>query len=134
MPKKGEFPDFQVCMTMMRKQDPQIREDGFYLLLPQASNYMPELIEEFYREQDHGLKCWLLELIGEGKSGEAFPLLVECLKSSDENFRTWAIFGLKKLNTKAARQVLWEARSYIFPTSEETRRFQETLGTMQDAP
>ena len=47
----------------MRRRDPQAREDGLHLLLPDAAASVDELIAEFTAEQDdHGLRCWLLEL------------------------------------------------------------------------
>jgi len=114
-------------MKMMRKKDPQTQEDGFHTLLPYASRYVHELIDEFHMEKDHGLKCWILELIGEAKSPEAIPLLVENLKSDDESFRSWAMEGLGLLNTKETRTILWEARTYTFDDDEETKRFQHGI-------
>jgi len=67
------------------------------------------LIEDFAREQDHGLKCWLLELIGEARSPKAFATLSEQLDSADESLRAWAIRGLRTLDTPEARQRLHDA-------------------------
>ena len=64
---------------------------------------------EFQTEKDHGLRCWLLELIGEARSAKAFDLLREQLHSSDESMRYWAIHGLRELNTREARQALFDA-------------------------
>ena len=64
---------------------------------------------EFQTEKDHGLRCWLLELIGEARSEKAFDLLCEQLQSSDERLRDWAIRGLRKLNTREARRALFDA-------------------------
>jgi len=94
---------------MMRKHSPQTREDGFYTLLPHAAEYIDELMAEFQTEKDHGLRCWLLELIGEARSEKAFDLLCEQLKSSDESLRDWAIRGLRNLNTREARRALFDA-------------------------
>jgi HEAT repeat protein len=103
---------FDEAMRLMRKADPQLREDGFQLLRDHAAEHLDELIAEFGREEnDHGLRCWLLELIGEARSERAFPLLAEQLHSSDETFRSWAVLGLQDLRTKAARQALYQARS-----------------------
>jgi len=119
--------DNKTCMKMMRKKDPQIQEDGFHILLPYASRYVHELIDEFQKERDHGLRCWILELIGHAKSPEAIPLLVENLKSDDESFRYWAMTGLGRLNTKESRTILWDARTYTFDDEEETKCFQDDL-------
>jgi hypothetical protein len=52
-------------MWLMRRRDPQDREDGFCLLLPHAGEHVEEPTAELVSERDdHGLRCWLLELIG----------------------------------------------------------------------
>ena len=91
---------------------PQRKEDGFQLLHEHVTQHADELIAEFGQEQnDHGLRCWLLELIGETKSESAFSLLAAQLHSPDEAFRRWAVTGLENLGTKSARQALYQARS-----------------------
>ncbi|WP_232430505.1 HEAT repeat domain-containing protein [Salinispora pacifica] len=102
---------FERAMWLMHRHDPQAMEDGFGLLLPHAADHLDELIAEFAQERNgHGLRCWLLELIGEARSSQALPLLTEQLYSDDESFRSWAVIGLKRLNTKQARRELWKAR------------------------
>jgi hypothetical protein len=103
---------FQRAMWLMRRRDPQAREDGFHLLLPHAAEHVDELIVEFAAERDdHGLRCWLLELIGRARSEAALPLLAEQLHGQDPSLRTWAAHGLEALDTKAARHELWKARA-----------------------
>lgn len=103
---------FQQAMQLMRRHDPQAKEDGFQLLLPHAADHIDELIAEFAQERhDHGLRCWLLELIGEARSSQALPVLTEQLHSGDESLRSWAAKGLEQLGTKQARQELWKARA-----------------------
>jgi hypothetical protein len=103
---------FDEAMRLMRRHDPQLMEDGFWLLRGHAAEHTDELIAEFGREDnDHGLRCWLLELIGEARSERALPLLAEQLHSSDEAFQRWAVRGLEALGTKAARRALYQARS-----------------------
>lgn len=119
---------FQKCMAMMRDRNGQVREDGFHLLLPYASEHVLELIEAFGTEEDFGLRCWLLELIGSAKSPAALPLLAQELRSSDRRLRVWAVQGLKELGTREARTLLWEARSFTFGTPEETAEFRAYLG------
>lgn len=103
---------FRQAMWLMRRHNPQTMEDGFHLLRPHAAEHLDELIAEFTHEQDdHGLRCWLLELIGEAHSPQALPLLVEQLHSPDESLRSWAVHGLEKLDTKPARRHLYQART-----------------------
>jgi hypothetical protein len=99
---------FDRAMRMMRKHDPQTREDGFWMLKPVAAHFLIELIEAFEAETDLGLKCWLLELIGSAHCDDAAPLLARELTSGDESLRSWAAWGLGELNSKPARTMLRE--------------------------
>jgi HEAT repeat protein len=81
------------------------------MLQPHAREYLPELIAEFEHEHDHGLRCWLLELIGDARDERALPLLAEQLNSLDESLRSWAVKGLQQLGTRQARQLLYRARA-----------------------
>lgn len=94
---------------MMRKKGAMIQEDGFSWLLPEAHRFVDEIIAEFNSETDHGLKCWLLELLGNTHDQKTLPLFLKYLKSEDESFRYWAIEGLKALDCKEARRALYEA-------------------------
>lgn len=99
---------FREAMWLMRRHDPQRNEDGYHILLPVAHEHVDELIEAFQEEHDdHGLRCWLLELIGEARSEKALPVLAEQLNSSDEKLQAQAERGLKLLNSKEARRLLW---------------------------
>lgn len=103
--------EFQHAMRLMRSHNRQIRQDGLEQLRPHASQHLDELITEFNREADHDLRCWLLELIGEARSPDALPVLVEQLHGDDESLRTWAAQGLEQLDTKAARFQLRQAQA-----------------------
>jgi HEAT repeat protein len=84
---------------------------GFGLLRDRAGLYLDDLITAFHQETDHGLRCWLLELIGEARSPRAVPLLEEELRDPDEALRSWAVRGLERLDTREARTILFHARS-----------------------
>lgn len=71
-----------------------------------APDVLPELVGAYEDETDHGLRCWLLELIGEVRSEAALPLLTRELGSADEALRGWAHRGIEQLDTKAARIAL----------------------------
>ncbi len=129
MTKKSTPSSFEQCLRMMRKRDPQIQEDGYHYLLARAPEYLDQLMAQFEIEQDIGVRWWLLELIGEARSPEAFLLLAECLRSDDERLRVRAIWGLKKLDTEDARRALWEAQSYTLASEEETDGFRQALET-----
>jgi HEAT repeat protein len=95
-------------MKMMRGRNPQVREDGFHALRGRPE-HLDALVRELGIETDHGLRCWLLELIGETRRPDAVPVLAEYLTSEDESFREWAVAGLQAIDTKEARRMLWEA-------------------------
>ena len=101
-------PSFQVLLSEMRSRDALKAEGAFYFLLPRAADHIEALIEAFEHEQSHGVRCWLLELIGEARAERAFDLLRTNAASEDEAFRWWAIRGLQKLGTPAARAALFE--------------------------
>ncbi len=102
---------FEQAMRLMRRRDPQQQEEGFALLRAHAAVHLDELIAEFGKESDHGLRCWLLELIGYARSARALPVLTEQLRSPDEALRGWAVAGLQLLNSPEARQALYQDRA-----------------------
>jgi hypothetical protein len=102
--------EFQQAMRLMRGRDPQQAEDGFQHLRGMAADHVDDLIEEFRRERDHGVRCWLLELIGAARSDRAFLVLAEELHGDDEALRGWAVRGLQTLDTVQARRLLWQWR------------------------
>jgi hypothetical protein len=128
---KEKFPGFKKAMAMMRKHQAHLSEEGFQCLLPHAAEYVHELMGEFGKEKVHGLQCWILELIAEAKSPDAFDFLANHLRSEDEAFRYYAMRGLNDLGTKEARTLLFEARSWTLATPEETEAFRSELETVR---
>ncbi|MGW6282071.1 hypothetical protein [Kribbella sp. NPDC055071] len=97
---------FERGMAMMRKHDPQTQEDGFALVKQVAAEHVADLISAYAHEEDHGLRRWLLELIGDARSPKALAVLTEALASDDELIHDCAQLGLQKLNTKESRTLL----------------------------
>ncbi len=83
-------------------------EEGFSWLRRQAADHVEDLIAAFEAEADHGVRCWLLELIGEARSETAFDLLCEQAMANDESLKSWAVRGLDLLGTKAARTFMFK--------------------------
>lgn len=123
------FPGVDTCVEALRR--PGTRGGLVDVICGElrdnAATHAEEMIAAFCRETDGRIRCLLLAALGEASVGEAFSLFVEQLRSEDEGLRTWAAFGLHKLDTKEARQALWDARSQRFDDAAETRRFQEML-------
>ena len=103
---------------MMRRHDPQIREAGFHFLLPRAAELVEPLLAEYRGETDHGLRCWLLELLGHARDVRALPVVLEALHSDDESLRDWAVRGLQRLGTPEARKALFDAGHPAAPTAK----------------
>ena len=101
---------FDNAMKLMRSGDAQTQEDGFEMLRPHAREHLAELISQFTDEEDHGLRCWLLELIGLASDERALALLADQLNGPDA-LRFWPARGLKNLDTRDARRLLYQARS-----------------------
>ena len=102
---------FAQALESMRNPDTRVSTRGFDFLREHADAYVDELIEEFEREPDDELRCWLLELISEARSPSALRVLAGQLESDDESLRFWAVRGLEMLDTREARHELYQARS-----------------------
>jgi hypothetical protein len=108
---------FARALEAMRSGDPRLREDGFDFLREHADTYVDELIAAFTEERlaaeqdDHELRCLLLELISEARSPRALRVLAGQLDGDDESLRFWAIRGLEMLDTREAQQELERAQS-----------------------
>ena len=114
-------------MSLMRSSDPETQEAGFAVLEERAAAELDRLVAENETETDHGLRCWLLELIGDARSERAFPVLESAPRGDDVSLRMWAIHGLRQLDTKGARRLLWEAETFEFTTPTETEDFRRML-------
>ncbi len=106
MAQKIDASYFQSAMTLMRGRTANQQEQGFNMVLAHAPKFAAELVEEFRAETDHGLKCWLLELLTHARAEVAFPLFHEMLDASNLIYRDWAVTGLRKLNSKPAKKLL----------------------------
>jgi HEAT repeat protein len=106
---------------------PSQEEDAYFALQQYAAEHVDELIQAFSEETDLSRRFYLLELIGEARSPKALPVLVEYLRGDEERFWSWAIYGLRDLETREARKALWEAKSYTKKSEELTQLFQEVL-------
>jgi hypothetical protein len=105
---KRRQPSLAECVAMMRSRNALRAEEGFHALLPRAKEHVRELMEAFGVEEHHGVRCWILELIGEARAEEAFELLRQQTDCGDEALQDWAVQGLRKLDSHNARKFLFE--------------------------
>jgi len=102
---------FDEGMRLLRRSG-QDRDEGFSLLQRHAAEHLDELIEAFRAEgEERNMRVLLLTLIGEARSPEALPILVEHLDHENESLAGWAVRGLEMLGTKEARIALYRHRT-----------------------
>ncbi|MEO5876928.1 MAG: hypothetical protein ABIS86_09590 [Streptosporangiaceae bacterium] len=97
---------FDRAIQQMRSRE----QLGFDFLREHADAYVDELVAQFGTEQDHALRCLLLELVAEARSACALPLLAAQLAGTDEALQFWGIRGLEMLDTPEADRELDRAR------------------------
>jgi hypothetical protein len=102
--------DFDRWLAMMRKHSPHIREDGFHALQPHARQFVGPLVAAFESETDHGLRCWLLELLGDARDPQLAELFIALLDDPDPSISWWATRGLQNLapTVKDVRREVFE--------------------------
>jgi hypothetical protein len=93
--------------NMRESRDPSVQEDAFGFLRVHAAELVAELRTAYEAETKHGTKCWMLELLGEARDPALEDLFESALDGTDESLRSWAARGLRKLDTKTARTILW---------------------------
>ncbi|WP_395647548.1 HEAT repeat domain-containing protein [Terricaulis sp.] len=104
---KPRHPTFKEALALMRSRNAMDAEGGFLEVQRMAREHVAELMAAFAVEPQDGVRCWLLELIGEARAPEAFALLCEQSASADESLRSWAVRGLQMLGTPDARAFLY---------------------------
>jgi hypothetical protein len=131
---RRKFPGFETCIKMMRGEVkmPNLMvpefDEAFEVLRSRAGEYVDELVDVFYREENARIRWAIIELLGEARSVKALPVFAEALRGSDRELWSWAIYGLTDLNTHEARQLLWDAKFYAKDSDEDSTLFRELLG------
>jgi hypothetical protein len=92
---------------MRLSRNPQVQEDAFWYLHERAAELVSELRSAYEAETDHGSRCWLLELLGDARDPALEDLFAAALNEPDESLQQWASRGLRNLDTKTARTILW---------------------------
>ncbi len=142
MPKKSdnEFPGFARCMAMMRKRKVMTAESGYFWLLWRANEFVEPLLAELQTEEDEGVQCYILELLGAAHDLRALPVFIQYMFSPTEWLHIWAEHGLRDLRqTSEGRSALWrlywrQASSPVPLTSDEEQRLHETLERILHEP
>lgn len=105
------FPGVAKCIELLRRRNVTggLADIICGELQANATAHATELIAACRVEGDDGLRRILLGIICDARLPEAFPLLVDCMRSDDEGLRHWAVEGLRRLDTREARRELWKA-------------------------
>jgi hypothetical protein len=103
------FPGVAKCIELLRRRNVRgaLVDIICHELQANATARVAELIAAFRRERDDRVRRILLGIIYEASLPEAFPLLMECLRSDEERMRYWAVEGLLHLDTPETRKVLF---------------------------
>jgi hypothetical protein len=121
-----QFPGFAACLDMLDAGADEL-EWGLGILRNHAAEHVEEFIEALQAPENESVRWLLLEAVGATHSDAVVPIVATYLQSSDSDLWDWAIRALREIDTKESRRALWDARSYVFATDEETVRFQERL-------
>jgi HEAT repeat protein len=127
------FPGIAACRDMLHRNNIQ----GAYLdaiiadLEHHVADQYDELIQAIEQEQDARVRRILFAALVHQPSDDAITLCRHFLTGPDEHLRTYAAQGLARLNTKQARQILWQARSHQFADYTETERFRKLLNDLK---
>jgi HEAT repeats len=124
--RNRQFPGFAACLDMLDAGADEL-EWGLSILRNHAPEHVEEFIQALQSPEHESVRWLLLEAVGATHSNAVVPIVATYLQSSDSDLWYWAIRALWEIDTKEARRALWEARSYVFATDEETARFQERL-------
>ena len=125
----------KTCVDLLRRRNVHgAYQDGVLGDLSEhaAAAGTAELVAAFRAEADDSVRVLLLAIIAETPALADLALLVEVLAGANEDLRLWAVRGLCRLATPAAKQVLWEARSRKFADAAETERFHQMLADVKE--
>jgi hypothetical protein len=105
------FPGVAKCVELLRRRNVRggVVDIVCHELQENATSHAAELVAAFRGECDDRVRRILLGIICEASLQEALPLLMEYLRSDDEDLRYWAVEGLRRLDTPETRKVLWKA-------------------------
>lgn len=110
--KFPNYPGFQKCVELLGSSN--VQGAWVDVICHELGQHAHEETDELLSlaRSEIGNNSWvgriLLQVIANAKLPDAFDLFAELLKSPDESLQNYAIDGLQQLNTKEARQLLWQ--------------------------
>ncbi len=107
--KYPHFPGVGECVMLLKR--PNVSGTWVDIicenLTAHAGENAVELIAALRSEPEKGVKVLLLAALAEAGLPESVSVLAENLASDQERLQHWAEVGLRKVNTKEARTILW---------------------------
>jgi hypothetical protein len=106
------FPGVAKCVELLRS--PNVHGAWIDIICYELEEHAHENAQELIRATrteiniNSGVGRILLHVVADSKLPEAFDLFAELLQSPDETLRPYGVTGLKQLDTKAARRLLWQ--------------------------
>lgn len=98
-----EFPGFDICIELMRSNDPDDSEQGYWWLESRVAQYTEQLIEVAQAEQDAFALGFFVELLGDTKDPAVVPVLVSKLPHENKRVREWAVWSLEQIGTEQSK-------------------------------
>lgn len=105
---------FQASLDQLRSSDSLQQEVTFQRLIPSANQHVPELIAALEAETDREVKRYLLALLAATKSSEAKPIFLQYQQSDDDLLKSWAVYGLEKLEGPVREGMVRSSKAYRF--------------------
>jgi HEAT repeat protein len=96
---------FEECIEMIRSDDPETYEQGFWSLLERVPRHTDVLIQLMQTEQKAFTRATFVELLGATKSRKVVPVLAAELEHSEREVRDWAVLGLEELGFPEAQEL-----------------------------
>ena len=110
--KYPRFPGVAKCVELLRS--PKVHGAWVDIICLELEQHAHEFADELIAatrheiERDSQTGRILLVVVADSKLPEAFTLFEELLQSPDESLRPFGIDGLKQLDTKDARRLIWK--------------------------
>jgi hypothetical protein len=103
------------------------RDEAFFCLVEEDGSILPELMEEFVKEQDVVTQAFLVEVVWHYRDPRTIPFLGKALSSSSPLVWKESLDGLVTLASPEALDVLTAVRSRSLSKPEKKAEFVEWL-------
>ena len=96
---------FRSCIEMIRSDDAETYEQGFWSLIYDVPQFKDEIIQLMQAEKNPKVRAKFVELLGDAKDPKIIPLLVAELEHPDIDVRYWAVLSLEYSGLPEAKEI-----------------------------